>query len=272
MKRFQIVSFMLILGLIIITICNGASNSALKPGTPLGNNVKIIFLHHSTGECIWNGGVPDWFTNYNGSNGTSYQISERAFPSGDPYPWDNYPYDYWNIWVKHAGNSAYKKEPTLEMLSAQGYKVIIWKHCFPGSDVGPDGTPDIASSEKTIANYTLQYNALKTKMRQFSGIRFIVWTGAALIQSETNEEAAARARQFFTWVKNTWDQPGDNIFVWDFRQLETEGGLYLKSRYSSGDSHPNEDFSRTVAPYFCKRIVDVIKGQGDTGPITGKGK
>ena len=25
------------------------------------NNVNIIFLHHSTGEAIWDGGVHEWF-------------------------------------------------------------------------------------------------------------------------------------------------------------------------------------------------------------------
>lgn len=269
MKRIGMVPLLLLFGALIFTGCN-AAGPAPKPDTPMGKDVKIIFLHHSTGECIWNGGVQDWFTNYNSSHGTNHQISQRAFPSGDPYPWENYPYDYWNIWVKHAGNSAYLTEPTLEMLSAQGYQVIIWKHCFPVSDIGPDGTPDINSSEKTIANYKLQYNALRTKMRQFPRIRFLVWTGATLIESTTDEATATRAKQFFTWVKTTWNQPGDNIFVWDFYQLETEGGLYLKPEYASGDSHPNADFSQTAAPYFCQRISEVINGQGDTGSITGK--
>lgn len=32
---------------------------------------KIIFLHHSTGQVIWNGGVPEWFARYNAEHGTS---------------------------------------------------------------------------------------------------------------------------------------------------------------------------------------------------------
>ncbi len=78
-----------------------------------------------------------------------------------PYPWANYPYDYWHLWVESGGTSIDDQE-TLEMLTAD-YDVIIWKHCYPVSQVNvPDDTPNIASSTKTFANYQLQYEALKT--------------------------------------------------------------------------------------------------------------
>jgi len=108
-------------------------------------------------------------------------------------------------------------------------------------------------------------------MRECPKVRCIAWTGAALLKSETDEDAARRARDFFQWVRTAWDEKGDNIFLWDFRALETEGGLYLKTAYVAGDSHPNEAFSRKVAPLFCRRIADVIQGRGDTANITGEG-
>lgn len=161
-------------------------------------------------------------------------------------------------------------EDTLEILT-KTYEVIIFKHCYPVSDIQPDtGSPDISSATKTIENYELQYNALKTKMLEFSPTKFIVWTGAARIKNETNTDDATRARNFFTWAKITWDDPGDNIFIWDFHELESEGGLYLLDGYSAGDSHPGSAFASTVAPYLCQRIIDVIDGNGDTGSITGE--
>lgn len=242
--------------------------AAPKEQTPLPATTKIIFLHHSTGEVIWNGGVPDWFAAWNKAHGTRYTIEERAFPSGDPYPWNNYPYDYWNIWVKHAGAKAYQKEPTLEMLT-KDYQLIVFKHCFPVSGIDADGTPDIASEDKTLANYKLQYNALKAKLRSFPNVRFVVWTGAALLAPETSPEQADRAKQYFEWVKTSWDETGDNIYVWDFFALETDGGRYLTKAHGSGDSHPNEKFAAEVAPLFCQRLIDVIGGKGDTASITG---
>ncbi len=229
-----------------------------------GSSAEVVFLHHSTGGVIWDGGVPAWFAAYNAAAGTSYAVTEVPYPAGS-YPWDNYPYDYWNIWVNHAGPTAYLGQATLEMLTPQ-YDVIVLKHCFPVSNIDPDtGSPDIASPVKTLENYRLQYGALKTKMRSFPSNRFIVWTGAAKLAATTTPERAARAREFFEWVRTVWDEPGDNIHVWDFFDLETDGGMYLVPEHaaSASDDHPNSAFAAEVAPLFAQRVVDVIEGRGD---------
>ena len=109
------------------------------------------------------------------------------FPTtSEGYPWANYPYDYYNIWVKHAGDAPYQGEPTLEMLTKE-YDVIVWKHCYPVGNILPDtGTPDVDSAEKRLENYKLQYAELKEKMRSFPDTKFIVWTGAALTEATTH--------------------------------------------------------------------------------------
>jgi len=227
--------------------------------------MKIVFLHHSTGGLIWDGGVKKWFKKYNKTNRTDYKISEREFPAKAPYGWKNYPYDYWNIWVNNAGEKEYLREPTLELLTPD-YDMVVFKHCFPVSNILPDvGRPAVDSEEKRLENYALQYNALKEKLRQFPDTKFLVWTGAAQVRAKTNDEEGARARGFAEWVKNEWDEPGDNIFVWDFFELETKGGNHLAEEYARGpkDSHPNKNFSRMAAPVLCQRIVDVIEGRGD---------
>ena len=256
---------------------SGGSSTSSSSGAPAGV-VRIAYLHHSTGGNIWGGGVPEYFTAYNAAHGTTYQITAITYPqapatgytSSTGYPWANYPYDYWNLWVNHTGSSQDRGELNLDQIAAN-YDVIMFKHCFPVSSVvADDGNPSVSSSTQTLANYKLQYAALKARMAQFPTKKFVVWTGAALRQADTNAANAQRAQDFFNWVKNTWDQPGDNIFVWDFYALETEGTLYLKDAYaSSGDSHPNATFSTTVAPYVSQRIIDVIEGRGDTGSITG---
>ena len=248
-------------------------NPASRPAAttaPAPTEARILFLHHSTGECIWNGGVREWFEAYNRREKTDYTITEQAFPKDSPYGWNNYPYDYWNIWVRHAGPKPYRGEPTLEMLTPK-YDVIVFKHCFPVSAVEEnEGRGEVSSEEKRAANYRLQYEALGKKLREFPKTKFIVWTGAALLKGETDEASARRAKAFFEWVRHDWDRPGDNIYLWDFHALQTEGGLYFKEAYAAGDSHPNEVFSRKVAPLFCRRVVDVIQGRGDTGSLTGE--
>lgn len=93
--------------------------------------VRIAYLHHSTGGNIWAGGVPQFFTSYNTAHGTNYQITSITYPAtGGGYPWANYPYDYWNLWVNHTGTSQDRGELNLDQLAAD-YDVIMFKHCFP---------------------------------------------------------------------------------------------------------------------------------------------
>ena len=257
---------------------------------PAGKAYKILFLHHSTGSVIFDGGrktisilghklggkpdVLNWFDDYNKYKETNYQIDEQYFPKSKPYGWNNYPYDYYTIWVKHAGNQPYMEEPTLEILTRK-YNMIILKHCFPVGDIAEDiNLPDIDSPEKRIENYKLQYLALKKKMLEFPNTKFLIWTGAVRIQAETNAADAIRAKKFFEWVRDEWDTDNDNIYLFDFETLETEGGLYFKKEnaMNSGDSHPGKAFAEKVAPLFCQRIVDVIENDGKKTKLTGSAK
>jgi len=234
---------------------------------------KILFLHHSTGASVWvgktnkyiykftkNGDVVRYFKNYNRKNKSDHKIEELLFPKSSPYGWNNYPYDYYNIWVKNAGEEKYMDEPTLEILSKK-YDVIIFKHCFPGSRIKEDtGSPDINSDEKRIENYKLQYTALKNKMHEFPGTKFIVWTPAVCTKKQMTEAEALRTNQFYKWMLEEWDEKGDNIYIWDYYKYQTEGGLYLADKYaiSPDNSHPNSKFSGKVAPLFCEFTINLL--------------
>jgi hypothetical protein len=236
---------------------------------------KIIFLHHSTGYNIWLGktnkyiykltgksDVKKFIANHNRKNHTNYVITELFFPKEAPYGWENYPYDYYNIWVKNAGEMPFMDEPTLEILTKE-YEIIIFKHCFPASNILNDtGFPNIDSEEKRLENYKLQYNALKNKMHEFPDNKFIVWTPAVNVKKLLTEGEALRTREFYNWMINEWDEKGDNIFVWDFYKYETEGGLYFLDKYSDSpdNSHPSDEFSARLASLFGKFIIEVAEG------------
>lgn len=235
---------------------------------------KIIFLHHSTGRSIWIGGtnelayklgrkgtVQKFFEDYNRENNTDYIVTSQIFPKKEPYGWKNYPFDYYNIWVKNGGNESYMEEPTLESLTRE-YDVIVFKHCFPVGRILEDtGIPDVNSEEKRLENYKAQYNALKKKMQSFPATKFIIWTPPALLKDKTTPGQALRTYEFYTWMLDKWDEPGDNIYIWDLYKHQTEGGLYLleKNAAGPGDSHPGRAFAEKMAPLFSRFIIDVIE-------------
>lgn len=260
---------------------------------------NVLFLHHSTGAVLWQGNsssslqsfalkisdrlanilAPEGqlqvlFGNYNRENKKNYIIKEQIFPKAEPYGWQNYPFDYYNIWVRNGGANSFKEEPTLEILTQQ-YKVIIFKHCFPVSNIMQDqDTVDINSNIKTSGNYKLQYEALKEKLHQFPNTKFILFTGAAQVEAAITPDEALRAKEFFNWVLEEWDVENDNIFIWDFYSLQTDGGLYFKNEYavSPEDSHPNTEFAGKVVPLLFNRIIDVLENDGKNTQVNGEKK
>lgn len=263
------------------------------------NTVKILFLHHSTGGKIWDGdrttavsnllskvstrvskkfykkaNIPSSFNKYNRQNQKNYVVEERSFPKEVPYGWNNYPFDYYNIWVKNGDLDSYMEEPTLKQLTKQ-YQVIVFKHCFPVSNIAIDkDSADIDSDYKSIANYKLQYRALLKTLHKYPDTQFILWTGAAQVKSNISEDEALRANEFFKWVIHEWDRDDDNVFLWDFYDVQTNNGLYFPDDWarSSEDPHPNFEFSQRASQLFFNRIIDVIEDNGQRTNIRGERK
>lgn len=278
--------FIILYVFLILNLSTNCNSPEIAMNTE--NQYKIIFLHHSTGEAVWKGNdkgfditkklfnktdaTPEWFKKYNEGHGTNYNITEQAFPKEQPYGWENYPYDYYNIWVKNSGENPFKEEPTLEMLTKE-YNLIVFKHCFPVGYIEEDkGEADLDSKVKSLENYKAQYKALKEKMHQFPENKFLVWTAPALVEAKTNSGYAARTKEFVDWVRKDWDAPGDNIFVWDFYELETEGSIYLpvKNARNASNSHVSDNFAAIAYPLFCQRIADVIETNGQKTTLTGE--
>ncbi len=264
------------LSAIVLFVFNSGCQNSNSSDMNDEKSKQVLFLHHSTGKIIWQGGnnivtkvkgklgmkgaVEKWFDKYNRSNNTNYQIREMAFPKKQPYGWKNYPFDYYNIWVKHGDEESFMEEPTLKTLAPQ-YDLIVFKHCFPASRIVFDGTSDIDSERKMVENYKMQYIALKKELHKYPDTRFLLWTPPALTRAKSSPEAARAATGFSEWVVNEWDQSGDNVFIWDFRTLETGGGDYIlpENSVDERDSHPSHALAKKVYPLFGQRMVDVLE-------------
>jgi hypothetical protein len=232
-------------------------------------------LHHSTGNNLfYTGKVSEYIEEYNADHSTSYQITEMAYPN-TPYPWNNYPYDYWNLWVNQSCDNSNPNIMCLDEMT-NNYDVIIWKHCYPGAAIQSDNdNPDVGSSAKTLANYKLQYKALLNLMDQFPNTKFIIWTLVPLHRNATSPEQAGRAYEFVNWVKDSWLQEDDsshpNIYIFDFFRNSAEmtptpdNGVQYCLKYefegdhNGSDSHPNKLANETIGPVFSQFIIDVIE-------------
>lgn len=239
-----------------------------------GDNERIIFLHHSTGGGVYTeGSVANWFQTYNQDNDTNLQITSRQYPTS-PYPWENYPYDYWNLWINGACNS---NDPDIECLNTltQDFEVVVFKHCFPGAGIlGDSGTPSVSSPIKRLENYRLQYRALRDLMDEYPNTIFIVWTLAPLHRLATDAQEAARAREFVDWVKGDFlaeNGSHPNIFIFDFWGIVAENDpnpangqvnclrYEYEGSHTDSDSHPNESANVVAGPAFAERIVEAIQ-------------
>jgi len=235
---------------------------------------KVIFLHHSTGENVFKaGGVPGYIETFNKAEGKKLEVKEMNYPN-DPWPWSNYPYDYWKLWIDGSCKSG---NPNIECIKglASKYDLIIFKHCFPGADIKPNiGKPDITSEVKTLENYKEQYRALRSLFDSYPGTKFMVWTLVPLHRLDTSPECAGRAWEFVKWVKSEWltedKKAHPNIYIFDFFSIvaelnanPSEGVRYcLKYEYegshTDSDSHPNTAANKKAAPLFAKAIEDAF--------------
>lgn len=248
----------------------------------LVNGQKAIFLHHSTGGAVYSQGqVIERIAAYNADHATSFQVDEFNYPD-NPYPWDNYPYDFWNLWVNGKCHQDTAGIECLESILSR-YDVVIFKHCFPGANINEDGTPDVTSGEKTIANYKLQYRALLEKFDEFPNKKFVAWTLAPQHRNATNTDQAARARVFANWVKNDWltEENGEhpNVFIFDFFNIVAESNPTpsngqvncLKYEYEGdhdgSDGHPNEQANLTAGEDFANFMIQLFLGQDFTEAI-----
>lgn len=226
-----------------------------------------IFLHHSTGGCIWGTGqgstsVPEEITAYNTLHGytgdDACSMNETGWPVN---PWNNEWYRWHSIFD---GNDA-----TADISSyIQNNKIIMIKSCYPSSAMTGLGSSDDLNypTRKTLWNYMHHWRSMINQMKNYPNNFFVIWTNAPLVAAATNDNAADLSHQFCYWAKNVlalgldteFGEFPDNVFIFDYFHLTAGTDNKLKPNYaaSSSDSHPNGTCTDALAPVLVQQVFD----------------
>jgi len=240
---FFIALFMLLTSCKSLGIINntnpGGDNNVPNPL----NIVKLIFIHHSTGE--------NWLDDGNGGLGTALK-NNNYFVSDTNYGWgtdsigDRTDIGNWWEWFRGPDSATYMNELLSENEQACSYtrlsanpggenEIVMFKSCFPNSALKgniADPIPAIADNPlkgvdcydaaHTVSNAKGIYIDLLNYFSAHIDKLFIVITAPPL----QDPQYSSNAREFNNWLVNDWlnGYAQGNVYVFDFYNVLTTNG------------------------------------------------
>ncbi len=264
----------------------GANSDVAAPGEP----VKLVFIHHSSGE--------NWLNDEHGKLGLAL-MENNYFVSDTNYGWGpdgiGDRTDIGQLWDWFAGpesgrymeavinesgqNSAYTR---LENDPGGENTIVMFKSCFPNSALSgnPGDVPTVgdnplrgqdASSEfHTVANVKGIYNDLLAYFATRPDKLFVVITAPPLGDFETNPEQAANARAFNRWLVEEWRQgyPLQNVAVFDFYNVLTSNGGSPDTNDAGAESGNHHRYWNETLQYITDQggNVSAYAADGDSHP------
>ena len=271
MKRIPL-TLLIILTLLTPLIAHAQSDDPSPPAEP----VKLIFIHHSTGE--------NWLADGYGNLGitlgeNNYFVSDTNYGWGPNGIGDATDIPNWIDWFASEETPTYMNALFNENGQHSSYtralsdpggenEIIMFKSCFPNSDLyGNPNDPPGDYEDMTVAGAKYVYNTILEYFATRPDKLFIAITAPPL-SDDTN---AANARAFNNWLVNDWlaDYEGTNVAVFDFYDVLTgpNGGDTLY--YPSDDDHPSEEGSQLATVEFLP-VLNIAYNRwqaGDTSAL-----
>jgi len=239
-------SALFFLVLFLSVFLNGNIEKSAPNLQPPASAVKLIFIHHSTGE--------NWLNNGNGRLGISLR-DNKYFVSDTNYGWgpdaigDYTDIGYWWTWFRSSKRNTYLKALFKESHKNCDYSrlakdpggenvIVMFKSCFPNSNIGghPNEPPtkgnnplrgqDAYSEYMTVGNVKGIYNDILTYFATRQDKLFVLITSPPLVSNDTDATRAANARAVCNWLVNNWlaKYPYKNVAVFDFYNVLTSNG------------------------------------------------
>lgn len=255
-----------------IVVLMAACNIAKQPENA---DVKIGFLHQETAESIWycntekkinKNSLPALVKKLNKSQEKSCSIENIFYPNNTDSldVRKNTLFDYYDLWVQKSESnnisleSLTNKYDIISIVFATEFSKVQHVEFIDSLEIF-DSTAYVDSPKRTLLNYKVQFEALKTELNKFPDTKFIVWTAPPLAVFNTNYGEAKFAHEISEWMIHVWDEPSDNIFIFDYRTLGTGDEVYLNPEYSieKRSSVPNDAFAQIVANEFVNFIKSI---------------
>lgn len=243
--------------------------------TPPASPLKLVFVHHSTGEA--------WLADGHGGLGLAlknagYFVSDTNYGWGPDAIGDHTDVGDWWTWFRGPSATAYTTALYGESGQNCSYSrlatdpggangIVMFKSCFPNSNVGgspSDAIPPIESNtlaghgtnDLTVGNAKGVYLDLLQYTAQHPEKLFVLVVSPPLRAADTNATNAANARALANWLvdPNGWlkDYTGDNVVAFDFFTVLTGGHHRIVNgavehsagptdflAFPTGDSHPS---------------------------------
>lgn len=255
MRRPPFPSLLLAASAVLASLAPAGRGDAAQPvnGSPPSVPVKLVFIHHSTGE--------NWLSDENGTLGialrdSNYFVSDTYYGWGpiDPDTGDSVgsytDIGHWYTWFSGPHRDTYLAALFPESRQATSYsrraqdpggenRIVLFKSCFPNSQLGgspSDPVPPIGSNPlrgesagseaHTVANAKGIYLDLLTYFATRTDKLFVLVTSPPLVTAETSASAAANARALDEWLVKEWlaAYPHRNVAVLDFYNVLTSDG------------------------------------------------
>jgi hypothetical protein len=226
----------------IIFLSAGSTLYAQNASPPV-SPVRLIFLHHSTGE--------NWLADDNGGLGIALR-NNNYFASDTNYGWgpdsigDTTDIGNWWTWFRGPRSDTYMAAVYAEEGQNCSYsrldsnpggpnEIVMFKSCFPNSalrgsasapipaiDANPLKGQGSGSDDHTISNAKGIYIELLEYFREHQEKLFVVIAAPPL----SDGTYAGNARLFNQWLAEEWlaGYPYRNVFVFDFYNVLTSNG------------------------------------------------
>ncbi len=282
MKKMFNFALSLTVGMCLLFVTAAAQSPAPMRQTdnsnPPGSVVKLVFIHHSTGE--------NWLTDGYGNLGktlglNNYFVSDTNYGWGPESIGDRTDIPNWTEWFASGMTPTYmdalfnetgQHSSYTRTLSDPGGEntIIMFKSCFPNSALeGNPNDPPGTYEEMTVSGAKYVYNTILQYFATRPDKLFVVITAPPL----TDSTYAKNARAFNDWLLNDWLNENNytlnNVAVFDFYNVMTDKNAHhrivngeiehVATRsnvldYPSGDDHPSERGSQKATEEFVPML------------------